>query len=51
MSIFEQHAAPLVDIRDLRVSFNGVPVVHGVNLQLHAGQSLALVGESGSGKV
>ncbi|WP_176507287.1 MULTISPECIES: dipeptide ABC transporter ATP-binding protein [Pseudomonas] len=50
MSIFEQHPAPLVDIRDLRVSFNGVPVVHGVDLQLHAGQCLALVGESGSGK-
>jgi peptide/nickel transport system ATP-binding protein len=50
MSIFEQHPAPLVDIRDLRVSFNGVPVVHGVDLQLHAYQCLALVGESGSGK-
>ncbi|WP_063912647.1 ABC transporter ATP-binding protein [Pseudomonas sp. p21] len=50
MSIFEKHPAPLVDIRDLRVSFNGVPVVHGVDLQLHAGQCLALVGESGSGK-
>ncbi|QXH33342.1 dipeptide ABC transporter ATP-binding protein [Pseudomonas muyukensis] len=50
MSIFEQHPAPLVDIRDLRVSFNGVPVVHGVDLHLHAGQCLALVGESGSGK-
>jgi len=41
---------PLVDIRDLRVGFKGVPVVRGVNLQLHAGQCLALVGESGSGK-
>ncbi|HGA2319103.1 TPA: dipeptide ABC transporter ATP-binding protein [Pseudomonas putida] len=50
MSIFEKKPAPLVDIRDLRVSFNGVPVVHGVDLQLHAGQCLALVGESGSGK-
>jgi peptide/nickel transport system ATP-binding protein len=50
MSIFEQHPVPLVDIRDLRVSFNGVPVVHGVDLQVHAGQCLALVGESGSGK-
>jgi peptide/nickel transport system ATP-binding protein len=50
MSIFEKHPAPLVDIRGLRVSFNGVPVVHGVDLQLHAGQCLALVGESGSGK-
>lgn len=50
MSIFEKHPAPLVDICGLRVSFNGVPVVHGVDLQLHAGQCLALVGESGSGK-
>ncbi|MCO7565578.1 ABC transporter ATP-binding protein [Pseudomonas sp. S 311-6] len=49
MSIFEK-PAPLLDIRDLHVSFNGVPVVHGVNLQLHTGQCLALVGESGSGK-
>lgn len=50
MNIFEKNQAPLVDIRGLHVSFNGVPVVHGVDLQLRAGQSLALVGESGSGK-
>ncbi|MDZ5110357.1 ABC transporter ATP-binding protein [Pseudomonas putida] len=50
MSIFEKSQAPLVDIRGLHVSFNGVPVVHGVDLQLRAGQCLALVGESGSGK-
>jgi peptide/nickel transport system ATP-binding protein len=50
MSIFENIPAPLVDIQDLRVSFHGVPVVHGVDLQLQAGQCLALVGESGSGK-
>jgi len=49
MSLIETQP-PLVDIRDLRVAFNGVPVVRGVNLQLHAGQCLALVGESGSGK-
>ncbi|MFK0268151.1 dipeptide ABC transporter ATP-binding protein [Pseudomonas asiatica] len=50
MNIFERNQAPLVDIRGLHVSFNGVPVVHGVDLQLRAGQCLALVGESGSGK-
>ncbi|MHC6225867.1 dipeptide ABC transporter ATP-binding protein [Pseudomonas sp. X10] len=43
-------ATPLVDIRNLRVSFGAVPVVRSVSLQLHAGQCLALVGESGSGK-
>ncbi|MBF8672537.1 ABC transporter ATP-binding protein [Pseudomonas putida] len=50
MSIFKKNQAPLVDIRGLHVSFNGVPVVHSVDLQLRAGQCLALVGESGSGK-
>ncbi|WP_085664635.1 MULTISPECIES: dipeptide ABC transporter ATP-binding protein [Pseudomonas] len=50
MNIFEKNQAPLVDICGLHVSFNGVPVVHGVDLQLRAGQCLALVGESGSGK-
>ncbi len=50
MNIFKKNQAPLVDIRGLHVSFNGVPVVHGVDLQLRAGQCLALVGESGSGK-
>ena len=50
MNIFEKNQAPLVDIRGLHVSFNGVPVVHGVDLQLRTGQCLALVGESGSGK-
>ena len=50
MSIFKKNQAPLVDIRGLHVSFNGVPVVHGVDLQLRGGQCLALVGESGSGK-
>nr|WP_314873530.1 ABC transporter ATP-binding protein [uncultured Pseudomonas sp.] len=43
-------ASALVDIRDLRVSFNGVAAVHGVDLQVRAGQCVALVGESGSGK-
>ncbi|MDR6713781.1 peptide/nickel transport system ATP-binding protein [Pseudomonas hunanensis] len=44
------NASALVDIRGLRVSFNGVPAVHGVDLQVRAGQCVALVGESGSGK-
>ncbi|VVM47511.1 putative ABC transporter ATP-binding protein YejF [Pseudomonas fluorescens] len=43
-------ASALVDIRDLRVSFDGVGVVCGVDLQGRAGQCVALVGESGSGK-
>jgi len=42
--------APLLQIENLRIAFGERAVVQGVNLQLDAGQRLALVGESGSGK-
>lgn len=47
-------ATPLLDIRALNVSFRSalgeVLVVNGMNLSVHAGETIALVGESGSGK-
>lgn len=45
--------APLVDIRNLTVRFNGDKVVHALNdvsLTLQPGKMLVLLGESGSGK-
>lgn len=40
----------LVEIRDLRVAFDGVQVLHGINLNVNPGEALGLVGESGCGK-
>jgi oligopeptide/dipeptide ABC transporter ATP-binding protein len=45
----------LMTVRDLRVSYplsrsSKVDVVHGVSLDIHRGQTMAIVGESGSGK-
>lgn len=43
-------SAPLLQLRDLRVSFGDTEVVHGINLSIQPGERCALVGESGSGK-
>jgi oligopeptide/dipeptide ABC transporter ATP-binding protein len=48
------NAEPLLDVRDLHVSFplerSTVYAVQGLNLQVRAGERLGVVGESGSGK-
>ena len=45
---------PLVSIQGLRVAFDDgrveVPVLHGVDLDIRAGEALGIVGESGCGK-
>ncbi|MDM7892850.1 dipeptide ABC transporter ATP-binding protein [Curtobacterium caseinilyticum] len=47
-------AAPVVDLRDVSVTFGrGTRAVHalqGVDIVVHAGETVGLVGESGSGK-
>ena len=43
-------AAPLVEMRDIHVSFGGVRAVDGVSVDLHEGEVVGLVGGNGAGK-
>ena len=46
----EQTATPLLEMQGIRKSFVGVEVLHGVDLDLRAGEIHAIVGENGAGK-
>ena len=41
---------PLLEVRDLSVSYAGLTVVDSISLQLDAGRCLGVIGESGAGK-
>src|SRR3954454_7783510 len=41
---------PLLQMQGIKKSFVGVPVLHGVDLDLRAGEIHAIVGENGAGK-
>ncbi len=43
-------APPLVEMRNIRVSFGGVHAVDNVTVDLHAGEVVGLVGGNGAGK-
>lgn len=41
---------PIIEIAGLRVAFDNVPALHGVDFSLRPGESVGMVGESGCGK-
>ncbi|MFZ9393667.1 MAG: ATP-binding cassette domain-containing protein, partial [Ilumatobacteraceae bacterium] len=41
---------PLVELRDIKVSFGGLHAVDGVSLTLMPGEVMAVVGGNGAGK-
>jgi ribose transport system ATP-binding protein len=41
---------PILTLRGIRKSFGPIEVLHGVDLDIHAGEVVALLGENGAGK-
>lgn len=41
---------PMISLRDLRVSYGGREILHGINFDVQRGETLVILGGSGSGK-
>jgi branched-chain amino acid transport system ATP-binding protein len=46
----ERENEPLLKVRDLRSGYGSLPVLHGVDLDIHVGQTAVLFGLNGAGK-
>ena len=45
-----QPDGPMISLRDLRVSYGGREILHGINFDVQRGETLVILGGSGSGK-
>jgi branched-chain amino acid transport system ATP-binding protein len=41
---------PLLEIRDLKVRYDRIPVIHGLSLRVESGSAVGLLGSNGAGK-
>ncbi|MDY8108744.1 sugar ABC transporter ATP-binding protein [Fulvimarina sp. 2208YS6-2-32] len=44
------NATPILTLRGIRKSYGPIEVLHGIDLDIHAGEVVALLGENGAGK-
>jgi phospholipid/cholesterol/gamma-HCH transport system ATP-binding protein len=45
-----QELIPMVSVRDLRVNYGAIEILHGINFEVKPGETLVILGGSGSGK-
>ncbi|MGY4418029.1 ATPase subunit of ABC transporter with duplicated ATPase domains [Bradyrhizobium sp. JR6.1] len=44
-------APPLIQLKDISLTFGGTPLLSGVELSVSAGERVCLIGRNGSGQV
>src|ERR1041385_5014477 len=45
-----EHIPPAIQVVDLRVSYSGREILHGINFDVRKGETMVILGGSGSGK-
>src|SRR5258708_7899349 len=47
---FKTMAPPLIQLKDIKLTFGGTPLLSGVELSVSSGERVCLIGRNGSGK-